>query len=41
MCIYNRLPADETSVSKYVEDIKKLQIKLLISKRCILLFYIV
>jgi len=29
-CIYNRLPEDEPSGSKHVEDIKKLKIKILI-----------
>ena len=35
-CIYNSLPEDEPSGSKHVEDIKKLKIKILISKMCIL-----
>jgi len=30
--VYNSLLADEPSVSKYVEDIKKLEIKILIYK---------
>jgi hypothetical protein len=34
-----RLPEDEPSGSKHVEDITK--IKMLVSKRCILLVYIV
>ena len=34
--IYNSLPEDEPSGSKHVEDIKKLKIKILISKMCIL-----
>jgi len=29
-CIYSRLPEDEPSDSKYVEDIKKLKIKIFI-----------
>ena len=29
-CTYNRLPDDEPSGSKHVEDIKKLKIKILI-----------
>jgi len=29
-CIYSRLPEDEPSVSKHVEDTKKLKIKILI-----------
>jgi hypothetical protein len=29
-CIYNRLPENEPSGSKHVEDIKKLKIKILI-----------
>jgi len=33
-CIYNRLPEDEPSGSKAVEDIKKLEITLLISEMC-------
>jgi hypothetical protein len=40
-CIYNHLTEDEPSVSKHVEDIKKLKIKILIYKRCILLVYTV
>ena len=36
-CIYIRLPEDEPLGSKHVEDIKKLKIKMLIWKRCILL----
>jgi hypothetical protein len=29
-CVHNRLPEDESSVSKHTEDIKKLKIKILI-----------
>jgi hypothetical protein len=29
---YNRLPDDESSVSKHVEDVRKLKIKILIYK---------
>ena len=36
---YNRLPVDEPSGSKHVEDIVK--IKILVSQRCILLVYII
>jgi hypothetical protein len=31
-CIYNPLPEDEPSVSKHVEDIKELKLKILILK---------
>jgi len=40
MSIYNRLLEDETPGSKLVEENKKLKIKILISKRWILLVYI-
>ena len=40
-CIYNRLPEDEPSVSKRVEDITRLKIQILIYKSCVLLAYIV
>ena len=36
-CIYNRLPEYELSVSKHIEDIKRLKIKISIQKRCIVL----
>jgi len=39
--IYNRLPEDEPLVSKHVEDVKKLKIKILFYNRYILLVYIV
>jgi hypothetical protein len=29
-CIYNRLPEDESSGPKHLEDVKKLKIKILI-----------
>ena len=34
--MYNRLPEDEPSGSKHVEDIKKLKIETVIQKICIL-----
>jgi len=40
-CIYTRLPEDEPSCSKHVEDTKKLKIKILIYEMCISLVYIV
>ena len=40
-CTYNRLPEDKLSVSKRVEDIKKLKIKTLIHEIRISLVYIV
>jgi len=38
-CTYNRLPEDEPSGSKHVEDIVK--IKILVQLRCILLGYVI
>jgi hypothetical protein len=38
--IYNRLPEDESSGSKRIEDTKKLKIELLIKKRLTFLSYI-
>jgi hypothetical protein len=40
-CKHNRLPEDEFSGSKHVDDIRKLKIKILLLKRYILLVYIV
>jgi hypothetical protein len=40
-CMYYRLPEDEPSGSKHVEDIKKLDIKISIYEMCISLVYIV
>jgi len=37
-CTYDRLPEDESSGSKHVKDIKKLNIKILILKGAILWF---
>jgi BRCT domain type II-containing protein len=39
--MYNRLPEDELSGSKHVEDIKQLKIKILIYEMCSSLVYIV
>ena len=39
--IHNRLPEDEPSGSKHVEDTTKIEIKILIYEMCILLVYIV
>jgi hypothetical protein len=36
ICIYNRLPEDEPSGSKNVEDTKQLNIKILINESCLL-----
>ena len=38
-CTHNRLPEDEPSGSKHVED--NIKIKIFVYKRCILLVYIV
>jgi hypothetical protein len=39
-CNLNHLPEDEPLGLKHVEDIKKLKIKILTLKRCIMLVYI-
>ena len=39
--IYNRIPEDEPSGSKHVEDIKNKKIKILIEEMCVSLVYIV